>query len=136
MVDMLGAFKTLRKACLEIPVLVFVDFNKPFLLETDGSKLGVGAVLSQKQADGQYHPVAYVNHSLTVHECNYHLTKQESLALKWAIMEQFQENLLWKPFVVKTDNNQLTYIMPTPNLDATWCCWVGSLGGFTFSIVY
>ena len=40
------AFKTLKKACLEAPVLAFADFNKPFLLETDTSKLWLGAVLS------------------------------------------------------------------------------------------
>ena len=81
---MLGAFKVLKKACLEAPVLAFTDFNKPFLLETDASKLGLGAVLSQKQTDGQYHPVAYMSWSLTVHEHNYHSTKQELLALKLA----------------------------------------------------
>ena len=36
--DMLGAFEMLKKACLKAPVLSFVDFNKPFLLETDTSK--------------------------------------------------------------------------------------------------
>ena len=70
-------------------MLALADFNKSFLLETDARKLGLEAVLLQKQTDGQYHPVAYVSHSLTVHESNYHLTKQEFLALKWAIMEQF-----------------------------------------------
>ena len=55
------AFETLKKACLEAHVLAFADFTKPFLLETDASKLGLGAVLSQKQADGRYHPVAYAS---------------------------------------------------------------------------
>ena len=63
--------------------------------------------------------MAYVSHSFTVHEHKYHLTKEEFLVLKWAIMEQFQEYLLWKPFVVKTNNILLTYIMTMPNLDAT-----------------
>ena len=114
-----GVFEMLRKASLEAPVLAFADFNKLFLLETDMSKLGLGAVLLQKQTDGWYHLVAYMSHSLTVHECNCHSTKQQFLALKWAIMEQFQEYLLWKSFAVKTDNNLLTYIMTIPNLDAT-----------------
>ena len=56
--------------------------------------------------------------------------------MKWAITEQFQEYLCWKPFVVKTDNNPLTYILTTPNLDATQHHWVKSLAGFTFSIEY
>ena len=62
--------------------------------------------------------------------------KQEFLVLKWAIAEQFQEYLLWKPFIVKTDNNPLTYIMTTPNLDATQHQWIESLAQLTFSIKY
>ena len=112
-------FETLKRACLKAPVLAFADFDKPFLLETDTSKLGLGAVLSQKQADSLYHLVAYVNQSLTTDECNYHSMKQEFLVLKWVIAKQFQEYLLWKPFIVKTDNNLLLYIMATPNLDTT-----------------
>ena len=56
------------------------------------------------------------------------------MALKWAIAEQFQEYLCWKLFVVKTDNNPPTYILTTPNLDATQHYWVELLAGFTFSI--
>ena len=56
--------------------------------------------------------------------------------LKWAIMEQFQEYLFWRPIIVKINNNPLTYIITTPNLDTTQHCWVESLTGFTFSIEY
>ena len=62
--------------------------------------------------------------------------KQEFLALKWAISKQFQEYLLWKLFIVKTDNNPLTYIMTTPDLDATQDQWIESLARFTFSTEY
>ena len=60
--------------------------------------------------------------------------KKEFLALKWAIAEQFQEYLLWKPFIVRTDNNLLTYIMTMPNLDATQHQWVEWPARFMFSI--
>ena len=101
------------------PVLAFADYTKDFLLKTDASKEGLGAVLSQKQEDGWFHPVAYGSRALTMHEENYHSTKLEFLALKWAIKEHFKEYLLYQPFLVKTDNNPLTYIMTTPNLDTT-----------------
>ena len=86
----------LKKAYLEAPVLAFIDFNKPLLLETDTSKLGLGVLLSQKQPDWWYQPVAYASWSLTIHEHNYLSTKQDFLALKWAIAKQFQEYLCWK----------------------------------------
>ena len=53
------------------------------------------------------------------HERNYHLTKLKFLALKWAVTEHFKEYLPYQSFAVQTDNNLLTYIMSTPNLDAT-----------------
>ena len=59
--DALATFQELKMKCLTVPVLAFTDFKKPFLLETDVSIEGLGAVLSQKQDDGQYHPVAYAS---------------------------------------------------------------------------
>ena len=82
------------------PVLVFPDFDKSFLLEMDASKEGLGAVLSQKQNDGRYHPVTFGSHSLTPLEKNYHSSKLEFLALKWSMMEHFKEYLTYVPFIV------------------------------------
>ena len=101
------------------PVLAFADYTKPFLLETGLSKGRLGAVLLQKQADRQYHPVTYGSRVLTPHEKNYHSTKLEFLVLNWAVTEHFKDYLPYQPFLVKTDNNVLTYIMMTLNLDAT-----------------
>ena len=69
-------------------------------------------------------------------ELRYHSSKLEFLALKWAITEQFHEYLQYQPFCVKTDNNPLTYVMSTPNLDAVGHRWVASLAGFNFTIEY
>ena len=99
------------------PVLLFPDFEKPFLLEMDTSKEGLGAVLSQKQSNGRYHPIAFGSSSLTLAEKNYHSSKLEFLTLKWSVMEHFKEYLAYTPFVVQTDNNPLTYVLTTPNLD-------------------
>ena len=50
--DALRAFDALKQTCVSAPVLAFADYTKEFLLETDASKEGLGAVLSQNQADG------------------------------------------------------------------------------------
>ena len=114
------------------PVLAFTDYTKDFLLETDASKEGLGAVLSQKQEDGWFHPVAYGSWALTTHEKSYHSMKLEFLALRWAVTEHFKEYLLYQPFLVMTNNNPLTYIMSTPNLDATGHHWESALAKYDF----
>ena len=112
------AMKILTRKVQSAPVLVFPDFNIPFLLEMDASKEGLGVVLSQKQSDGRYHPVTFRSRSLTLSEKNYHSSKLEFLALKWSVTEHFKEYLAYSPFVVRMDNNPLTYVLTTPNLDA------------------
>ena len=107
--------------------MAFASFDKPFLLETNTIKLGLGVVLSQKQLDGKYHPVGYASQPLAIHGFNYHSTKQTFLALKWVIAVKFQEYLCWKPFVMKTDNNPFTYIFDY----SQFRCHPASLGGVT-----
>ena len=135
------AFDHLKAACLQAPILSFPDFTKPFLLETDTSKRGLGAVLPQKQADGWYHPIAYASHVMNETEQRYPSNKQEFLALKWAVTEQFHEYLSpygknRNEFVVHTDNNPLTYIFSSANLDAAGQRWVARLTSYNFSLEY
>ena len=99
--EALEAFRALKQACMNSPVLAAADYTKDFLLKTDTSKEGLGAVLSQKQEDGWFHLVAFGSQALTTHEKNYHSTKLEFLALKWAVMEHFKEYLLYQSFLVK-----------------------------------
>ena len=97
--DALKAFEALKQVCMAASILAFSDYTKPFLLETDVSKEGLEEVLSQKQADGQYHPVTYGSRALTPHEKNYHSPKLKFLALKWAVTEHFKEYLTLPTFL-------------------------------------
>ena len=130
------AFHTLKKKCATAPVLAFADLKKPFLLETDASKYSLGTVLQQVQEDGRYDLVAYASHALCGSKANYHSYKLEFLALKWAMTQQFKEYLMYQPFTIQTDNNPLTYMLTTPNLDATGHRWVLALAGFNFKLEY
>ena len=69
------AFHKLNKAVMSAPVLAYPHPNKEYLLKTDALKLGLGAVLSQKQSDGRYHPVTFSSRALHGAEVNYHSTK-------------------------------------------------------------
>ena len=139
--EALEAFDRLKAACLQAPILAFPDFDKPFLLETNASRRGLGAVLSQKQADGRYHPIAYASHVMNETEQRYHSNKQEFLTLKWVVTEQFREYLSHygknrNEFVVRTDNNPLTYIFSSANLDAAGQRWVAHLASYNFFLEY
>ena len=87
------AVNILKRKVQSMPVLVFPEFDKPFLIEMDASKEGLGVVLSQKQSDGHYHPVTFRSHSLTLSKKNYCSSKLEFLALKWSVTEHFKEYL-------------------------------------------
>ena len=76
------AFEVLKQVCMTAPFLAFADYTKLFLLETNASKEGLGAVLSQMQVDKQYHPITYGSRALMSHKKNYHSSKLEFLALK------------------------------------------------------
>ena len=128
--------RNLKGKIQSAPMLVFLDFNKPFLLEMDASKEWLGAVLSQKEDDRCYHPITFRSHSLTPTEKNYHSSKLEFLALKWSVMEHFKEYLAYAPFVVRMENNPLMYILTTSNLDATGHRWVSALASFEFTLEY
>lgn len=120
------------------PVLSYPDFELPFVLHTDASQHGLGAVLYQQQS-GKLKVIAYGSRTLTPAEKNYnlHSGKLESLALKWSVCEKFRDYLFYAPhFTVYTDNNPLTYVMSTAKLNTAGHRWVGELADFRFSIKY
>nr|KAG5695484.1 hypothetical protein BaRGS_011326 [Batillaria attramentaria] len=113
------AFDILKDALCGGQVLAFADFTHPFILETDASFEGIGAILSQKQADGTTRAIAYASRRLRPtekNEANYSSFKLEMLALKWAVTERFRSYLLGAHFEVYTDNNPLAHFK-TSKLD-------------------
>ena len=133
--DQQEAFETLQRLCTESPILAYADFKAPFILHTDASGDGLGAVLYQVQ-EGKQRVIAYASRSVTKSERNYPVHKLEFLALKWAITDKFHEYLYGSQFQVYTDNNPLTYVLTTAKLDATGHRWVAALSNYTFSILY
>ena len=129
------AFETLQRLCTEAPILAYADFKTPFILHTDASSDGLGAVLYQYQ-NNQRRVIAYASRSLSPSERNYPAHKLEFLALKWAITDKFHEYLYGAEFQVFTDNNPLTYILTTAKFDATGHRWGAALSNYTFSISY
>lgn len=110
------------------PILGYPDLNEPFVLHTDASQAGFGAVL-YKHSHSRLKVIAYGPRTLTP-ERNYHLHsgKLEFLAHKWAMCKRFFHA---PSFVVYTDNNPHTYILTTAKLNAVGQRWVAELANFT-----
>ena len=106
-------FDALKHALTTAPVLAYPDYTQPFILETDASLKGLGAVLSQKGKDGEVCVIAYASQSLWPSERSmrdYSSAKIELMALKWSVCEKFKDYLLGSKFTVFTDNNPLVYV--------------------------
>ena len=105
-----SAFQQLKQELISAPILVYPDFTKPFILCTDASLHGLGAVLTQLGADGFEHPIAYASRTLNHAEKNYSVSKQECLALIWAV-QVFHPYLYGnKEFTIVTDHHSLTWL--------------------------
>ena len=90
-------FDALKHALNTAPVLAYPDYTQPFILETDASLKGLGAVLSQKGKDGEVCVIAYASRSLRPSERSmrdYSSAKIELMALKWSVCEKFKDYLL------------------------------------------
>ena len=119
------------------PVLCYPDFSKPFVVRTDASKQGLGAVLCQEQESGDVRVVSYGSHTLRKAEENYSTHKVEFLVLYWAITKQFHHYLYGAPhFTVTTDHNPLTYVQTSAKLDAVGHRWMAELGTYNFDVSY
>ena len=130
------AFEKLKNLCTDTPILACANYKKPFQLQTDASDLGLGAVLCQKDDEGQQRLIAYAGRSLSHTEQNYPAHKLEFLVLKWAITDRFHKYLYGGQFDVYTDNNPLTYILTSARLDEMGQRWVASFANYNFRIFY
>jgi phospholipid-translocating ATPase len=64
-VEEMESFIDIKKCLISAPTLVHPDYTKPFVLHTDASNYGIGAVLSQKDEAGNEHPIVYLSRTLT-----------------------------------------------------------------------
>ena len=131
------ALKTLINMITSAPILAYADFSREFILHTDASTKGLGAILYQKGENSELKVIGYASRTLRKAEANYHPTKLEFLALKWSVTEEFRDYLAYVDnFQVYTDNNPLVYLMQATKLNAFAERWVSELAEYNFKISY
>lgn len=105
----------------------------PFVIETDASRSGLGAVLLQADAQGQEKPVEFASRLLRKHERNYPVRELEALGILWGC-ETFRHWLLHQPFVVRTDHQSLVALEKVQ--DGRLERWKIRLRPFQFGVQY
>ena len=111
-----SAFEQLKEKITMAPALQMPNDNDPFCIETDGSGIGIRAILSQQQGDC-WHPIAFISRSLNDTERNYHAADLEMAAIIFALKEWRQYLLDAKhPFTILTDHKNLEYFTKPQDL--------------------
>src|SRR3954454_18919398 len=127
------AFNYLKETLTKAPILSYPEFDKPFVIFTDASKIGLGAVLSQKRENGKEYVIAYASRSLNQAEKNYSVTEQECLAVIWAI-KYFQHYLGMCPFELITDHSALKWLQTAKMPSGRRARWIMELQQYDFTI--
>ena len=130
-----SGFKYLKNCLITAPILVYPDFSKKFLVFTDGSYMGLGAVLAQLDDQNKEHVIAYASRSLNSAERNYAPTELECLAAVWA-MEHFRTYLLHQPFDLITDHAALQWLFNKPDPPRKFMRWIIRIMEFPYNVKY
>lgn len=129
------AFQALKAALSSSPILQSPDFTKQFLLQTDASDRGVGAVLSQCDQNGQDRPVAYFSRKLLPREQRYSTIEKECLAIKLSV-QAFHTYLMGRTFVIQTDHRALEWLDRIKDTNARLTRWSLFLQAYSFTVRY
>lgn len=141
------AFEDLKECIISPPILQTPDFNKPFIVQTDGSSIALGAVLLQ-EFDGTRMPVAHISRPLTDTErlpisyASRTLTEQERKCSAYEIeclavlfaLDKFRVYLEHAEFLLECDNEALTWLLSHPRQLGKIARWVVRISAFKFQV--
>ncbi|KAI3361646.1 hypothetical protein L3Q82_002011 [Scortum barcoo] len=128
--------RSLKKVLTESPILTPPDPNLPFVLDTDASDVGMGAVLSQMGPKGEK-VVAYLSKTFNKAERRYCVTRRELFAI--AIVRaigHFKYYLCGLPFTVRTDHSALQWLMSFKEPEGQIARWLEGLASYVFKVDY
>ena len=127
-----AAFTALKCKLIQAPILGYPQFTtsgSPFVLQTDASAVGLGAVLEQDNK-----VIAYASRALSKSECNYSTIQKECLGVVFAT-KQFRHYLLGRQFTVMTDHEPLQWLS-AQKMEGLLCRWALALQEYTFKMVH
>ena len=135
--DQAASMRAVKEALCAHPVLLtHPDFDRPFVLMTDASGIGIGAVLSQTEEEKKTEGVVeYASRTLTKAECAWSATEQEALAVKWAC-EVMRPYVYGVRFTVITDHRALQWVFQNQSNNLRLARWALLLAEYNFRVVH
>jgi hypothetical protein len=128
------AFRTLKRCLTSSPILAYPDHSGRFVLDTDASAYGIGAVLSQEQG-GQEKVIAFASRTLSRSEKNYCVTRRELLAVVYFV-KYFRPYLYGSCFTIRTDHGSLRWLINFRNPEGQVARWIQVLGEYDYQIIH
>ncbi len=132
-----GPFEVTRQVKAALcggPLLHSPDFSLPFLLQTDASDRGLGAVLTQ-EIGGEERPVLYISRKLSKRETMYSTIEKECLAIRWAVLT-LRYYLLGREFTLCSDHAPLQWLHRMKDTNARITRWYLALQPFKFKVIH
>jgi hypothetical protein len=126
------AFQKLKEKLVSKPILQYPDFTREFVLTTDASNEGRGAILSQGEI-GKDLPVAYAIRNLNKAERNYSTSEKELLAVVWGV-KHFRPYLYGRKFKMASDHKPLMWIMNVKDPGSRLLRWRIKLEEYDYEI--
>ena len=130
------AYECLKRELAGHTVLAQPDVNRPFLMETDASDFGWGAILIQVGEDGKEHPIAFESKRFSPAERNYATYERELLAIKEGLRR-------WRCYIenghvttVRTDHASLQYLKTSIKPSGRLARWLAEFGEYKLDIKY
>ena len=128
------AFEKLKQLLYQAPILKLPDINLPYIIQTDASNTGIGAVLLQEH-NGIKHPICYISRKLLQREKNYSVSERECLAVIWAI-HKLQRYISQTEFTLETDHRPLECLNKGTVTNSRIIRWKLILQSYTFHVKY
>ena len=128
------AFEYLKDSLTAVPLLVYPDSNKPYVLYTDSSDTCIGACLTQECNEDEK-PIYYLSHKLSRSQCKWSVVEKEAFAIHFAL-QKLDYYLHNSQFVIRIDHKPLKYLLESPMQNKKIQLWALSMAGYNCTIEY
>lgn len=133
--ERLSAFEELKSKLVSAPLLAHFDCQRDIEIHTDASDKGLGAILIQRDEDGNERPVVFLSRSLQANEKSYATVEKEALAVVWAL-DKLYCYIYGKRFKIITDNSSLKWLLRVKEGSARLLRWAMRLQEFEFEVIH